>query len=112
LSEAMAPGRGYSVNIKRTTVDLTGTLNNGTVNMGTLSYAGPTAGNNAGWHLLGNPYPSPIDWDNVTRPASMGAAVYAYQSTGRYDGQYRFYVPGVGGTLTDGIIPMMQGFFV
>ncbi|KAA9324962.1 CARDB domain-containing protein [Adhaeribacter soli] len=107
-SSPMRPGHGYSVNTPVRTVDFNGTLNNGTVNVGTLT-RGATA--NSGWHLLGNPYPSPMDWDQVTKPAGMMNAVYTFRSDSRYGGSYASYVNGVG-NLTGGVIPAMQGFFV
>ncbi|KAA9331248.1 GEVED domain-containing protein [Adhaeribacter soli] len=109
-SEVMTRGRGYTVNIPRTTVDLSGTLNNGTVSVGTLSKG---SANNSGWHLLGNPYPAPINWDVVraTLPAGMADAVYVFRSTGTYTGQYVSYVNGVGPAGAN-LIPAMQGFFV
>ncbi len=108
LSSVLTPGRGYSVNIPATaTVDLNGTLNNGPVSV-SLS-RGPVA--ESGWHLLGNPYPSPITWSNITLPANVGNAVYAFRTSGGSNGSYAYYVNGVG-NLTNGTIPMMQGFFV
>src|SRR5690606_17023695 len=108
LSDPMPPGRGFTVNTLPTTVDISGTLNNGTVNVGTLS-RGSTA--NSGWHMLGNPYPAPIDWDQVALPAGVDDAVYVYRSTGQYTGSYVSYVNGVGTAGAD-LIAVMQGFFV
>ena len=109
LNTALVPGRGYTVNIAASrTVDFTGTLNNGTVNVGSLS-RGTTA--SSGWHLLGNPYPAPIDWDRVSLPSGVDKAVYVFHSNGRYTGQYVSYVNGIGPADAD-LIPAMQGFFV
>ncbi|KAA9325025.1 SBBP repeat-containing protein [Adhaeribacter soli] len=109
LSSALTPGRGYSVNIAASrTVDFTGTLNNGTV---TVTGLGRGATTESGWHLLGNPYPAPIDWDNITVPSGMMDAVYAFRSSSAYNGSYAAYVNGVG-SLTGGVIPAMQAFFV
>ncbi|KAA9331109.1 T9SS type A sorting domain-containing protein [Adhaeribacter soli] len=109
LSSALTPGRGYSVNIPASqTVDFTGTLNNGTV---TVTGLGRGATAESGWHLLGNPYPAPIDWDNITVPSGMMDAVYAFRSSSAYNGAYAAYVNGVG-SLTGGVIPAMQAFFV
>ena len=81
-----------------------GTLNNGPITQ-TLSLNG---GANGGWQLLGNPYPSPLDWRNITVPAGLNSAIYVVQSTAQYGGTYRSYVNGVGNP----ILPVAQGFFV
>jgi hypothetical protein len=96
-TETMQPTRGYTVNAPATAAPIafTGAFNNATQNSGTLS-RGTDA--DAGWHLLGNPYPAPLDWSTVTpaqRPG-MDAAMYVYQSTGQYAGTYRSFVGGVG----------------
>ncbi|GAB3584391.1 T9SS type A sorting domain-containing protein [Hymenobacter daeguensis] len=107
----LTPGRGYTVNIDAASkVDLVGALNNGTISVGALS-RGSTA--NAGWHLLGNPYPAPLDW-SVARtglPAGVIDAVYVFKSSSQYAGTYQFYQNGFG-TLPGGLIGSMQGFFV
>jgi|GEM_PF-2265976 len=98
---------GYTVNIAANqTVDLTGTLNNGPT-----TATGLTRGtaSQSGWQLLGNPYPSPINFSQtsgVTR-LNMDEAVYVYQSTSQYAGQYRSYVNGFGNPQ----LAIMQGFF-
>ncbi|GAA4353235.1 hypothetical protein GCM10023185_13690 [Hymenobacter saemangeumensis] len=110
LTDVMQPTRGYTVNAPATAtpIDFVGTFNNGTQNSGSLS-RGTDA--DAGWHLLGNPYPAPLDWSTVTaaqRPG-MDAAMYVYQSTGRYVGNYRSFVNGMG---TSPIINAGAGYFV
>ncbi len=111
LSNALNPGRGYTVNISASEkVDLVGTLNNGTVPVGALSRGAQA---NAGWQLLGNPYPAPLDW-NVARiglPTGVQDAIYVYKSSSQYDGTYQSYVNGMG-SLPGGLIPSMQGFFL
>ena len=97
---------GYTVNIGASqVVDLVGTLNNGVVSKTNLARGTQPQ---SGWQFLGNPYPSPIDFSTfgVSRNG-MDDAVYVYQSTGQYVGQYRSYVNGIGNP----IVPTMQGFF-
>lgn len=112
--DAMAVGKGYTVNAPSSAlVDFVGTLNNGAVASGTLS-RGPDAA--AGWHLLGNPYPSPLDWNTVApgqRPG-MDAAIYVFESAGQYGGSYRASVNGVGGNGNSGNAQVVsgQGYFV
>jgi hypothetical protein len=95
--DVMQPTRGYTVNAPATAtpIDFVGTFNNAAQASGTLS-RGTDA--QAGWQLLGNPYPSPLDWNTVTaaqRPG-MDAAMYVYQSTGQYAGTYRSFDNGIG----------------
>ncbi|MDO7849974.1 glycosyl hydrolase [Hymenobacter convexus] len=106
LSTPLAVGQGYTVNLPATElVDFVGTLNNGNINLN-LTRGVPSE---AGWQLLGNPYPAPLDWSTVTVPAGLGSAMYVYQSTGQYAGSYRSYANGIGQSP---LIPAGQGFFV
>ncbi|MBH8557764.1 T9SS type A sorting domain-containing protein [Hymenobacter negativus] len=113
-SDPMAVGKGYTVNAPNTAlIDFVGTLNNGPVASGTLNRGTDAA---AGWHLLGNPYPSPLDWSTVTpaqRPG-MDAAIYVFESAGQYGGTYRASVNGVGGNANSPqpIVVSSQGYFV
>jgi hypothetical protein len=106
LTDALAPGRGYTVQVAGgQTLEWTGQLNYGTVNV-PLTRTGGSAG---GWHLVGNPFTSPVDWRLMTLPATIDNAMYVYQSTSRYGGQYRSYVNGVGASP---LLAVGQGFFV
>jgi fibronectin-binding autotransporter adhesin len=67
-----------------------------------------------GWNLLGNPFPSPIDWDLVIKGSGMDNALYYYDNSVP---RYRYYVSltgGIGTALSGGsrYIPAMQGFMV
>ncbi len=108
-SDMMTVLGGYTVNIGASSVvDLMGTFTNGPVTRGSLA-RGTQA--QSGWQLLGNPYPSPLDFsqtDAITR-TNLDDAVYVYQSTGQYVGQYRSYVNGMGGSP---LVAAMQGFFM
>jgi len=109
-SDAMTVLRGYDLNIGAGVVtDLVGTLNNGPVSIANLARGTQTQ---SGWQLLGNPYPSPLDFSKTVGIAStnMDDAVYVYQSTGQYVGQYRSYVNGMGSSAASQIASM-QGFF-
>jgi methionine-rich copper-binding protein CopC len=105
LAAPLEPGRGYTVNIPASQlVDFSGTLNNGTVSRLLVR----TTNGDAGLHLLGNPYPAPINWSLVSIPTGVNNAMYVYQSTSQYGGAYRSYVNGVGNPR----IAAGQGFFV
>ncbi|TGE16435.1 T9SS type A sorting domain-containing protein [Hymenobacter elongatus] len=104
LSEALTPGSGYNLRLGgSTTFALTGTLNTGSISSPPLLRTRPAGG----WQLLGNPYPSLLDWRVVaaTLPASVGRALYVYE---REAGTFRYYVNGIGNPLVD----VMQAFFV
>ncbi|WP_338765669.1 choice-of-anchor D domain-containing protein [Bernardetia sp. ABR2-2B] len=105
--------KGYQANIQTgTTIDLNGTLNNGNISIAVTNSSGNTAD---GYNLVGNPYPSPIDWDKVLA-ASTGLenAVYLEVPTSQYDGRFAEYVAGTGVINNGGKkeIASMQGFFV
>lgn len=105
-SDPMQLLTGYDLNINASVVvDLTGTLNNGPY---TRSLSGGTLPQ-SGWQFLGNPYPAPLDLSlpGGVQRTGLDDAVYVYQSTGQYVGQYRSYVNGVGSPL----VAAMQGFF-
>lgn len=69
--------------------------------------------NGAGWNLVGNPYPSTLDWDAVTIPAELNGAIWLFDPTIGSLGDYRYYINGGGGgNTTSQFIPSCQGFFV
>ena len=96
------------------TLTFEGSPQSGDLSVGGLTYS--SAGTQTGWHLLGNPYPSPLDWrtlsvgtantDNLQR---MSGAVYVFRSSGQYAGSYRSFQNGFGG---DPLIASGQAFFV
>ncbi|MGI4970599.1 MAG: T9SS type A sorting domain-containing protein [Janthinobacterium lividum] len=112
LTTPLVPGRGYIVNIGATQlVDFVGTLNNNAITVPMARNAAGTPGaEDAGWQLLGNPYPAPLNYSQVEPAdrAGLENAIYVYSSTSQYQGQFRAYVNGVGGNP---VIPVAQGFF-
>jgi hypothetical protein len=76
------------------------------------SHTDPASGGGGGWNLLGNPFPSPIDWTMVGRGNGMDAALYYYDAEAE---NYRYYIeyqPGVALGNGSQYIPSMQGFMV
>ncbi|UPK72677.1 hypothetical protein [Chitinophaga filiformis] len=118
-SGVLTPMVGYAGNLGANktpvTIDMTGVVNNGTV-------TAPALTNNnqpytLGFNLVGNPYPSPVDWDAAggwTR-TNVDNAIYYFNTstTDQYTGTYSSYINGISsdGVATN-IIPAMQGFFV
>ncbi len=110
-TDAFAPAVGYTVSIAGTTkLAFTGTPNTGTIPVALARNSGTTAAD-AGWHLVGNPYPAPLDWSTVLPADRTGldGAMYVFQSTSQYVGTYRAYTNGVG---QNPLIASSQGFFV
>ena len=104
-------GRGYVVNIAASQlVDFVGPLTNGnqTVNL-SRNAAASTNATDAGWQLVGNPYPAPLDYSQVVLAdrSNLDAAIYVYASASQYTGSYRSYANGVGNP----VLPVGQGFF-
>ncbi len=107
--------RGYTTQVSGgQTATFSGPPNNGAQ---AVTGLGRSGGAQSGWHLLGNPYPSPIDWSTMTTGfastdnlLNVSGAVYVFQTTGRYAGTYRSYQNGMGGG--NPIIASGQGFFV
>lgn len=64
-------------------VDFTGEVNSGDISPA-LTYTNTGVADNDGWNLVGNPYPSPINWANVTR-TNLSQFYYIYNpQTGSY----------------------------
>ena len=64
-----------------------------------------------GWNLIGNPFPSPIDWtlDSGWVKTNMNNAVYVWDPKAD---RYRTYINGASLNGGSPIIPSMQAFFV
>ena len=106
-------GKGYAVfcsGNQNNTVTFSETLNTDDqiIAVTKTDYSGTPADDN--WNLVGNPFPSPIDWNDVT-PTNIESAIYTWNSSTLV---YANYSSGAGtnGYNNDGIIPAMQGFFV
>ncbi len=117
LTDPMAVGKGYTVYLPPTAKpDFVGTLNTDTISSGPLTRGSLTE---SGWHLLGNPYPSPLDWDVIASsfPGAISREVFVFRPTGGSSGTYVSRLNGVSttdpnGVLVGGWIGAMQGFFV
>jgi hypothetical protein len=113
------PMQGYAVNFGSSaaanTADISGIVNNGSLSL-TLYNNNNTY--TKGFNLVGNPYPSPIDWDALSgwTKTNIDDALYFFKasSSDQYGGTYSTYINKVSSVdgLATNIIPSMQGFFV
>ena len=117
-SDLLNPLEGYAANFGSAaiplTADLTGIVNNGALSA-TLSNHNNTY--TLGFNLVGNPYPSPINWDAVSgwTKTNIDDALYYFKAstTDEYGGTYSTYINKVSSDgLATAIIPSMQGFFI
>jgi hypothetical protein len=118
-SASLTNGRGYAAFIRQTTpitLTTTGFLSQG--NNVNVPVTASGAGVDDGWNLIGNPYPAPINWDNVTIPSGVGAQISFKDNTGNVTtaGGYVTFTQGTPGVgipgQYEGTIPMGQAFFV
>jgi len=117
-SGILNPMEGYSVNFgavsSPVTFDIKGEVNNGDLQT-TLYNNNKTY--TKGFNLVGNPYPSPIDWDASSgwTKTNIDDALYFFNAgtTNQYKGTYSTYINGVSSDgIVNSIIPSMQGVFV
>jgi len=82
-------------------------FNSGTVSR-SLSVSGSTS-SGYGWNLIGNPYPSHIDWDAVDKTGLQNNGYYAWNGSA-----FLAYNNGLGTGLgaASRYVPPFQGFFV
>ncbi len=113
LGTSMPLGQGWMVWIENSRENVTSTMT------GTLQTTDKTVELTATlsspdtlrWNFIGNPFACAIDRDNGTWGTNTTGAVYVWDND-YSGGTYLTYTPGSGGSLTEGIIPISQGFFV
>ena len=121
-TSTMVAKKGYQVVPAAAANDIsfTGTLNNGNQNISLISRTG--IDNKAGFNLIGNPYPSYLDWSLITIPSNtavMRSTSMWYRTKKLNQSSqlvYQFWtVNGDGLTSPNGAspkIPPMQAFWV
>jgi len=118
-SNTMTPTLAYAANLGTSksviTISLTGAVNNGTQTAPTLY--NHNNGYASGFNLVGNPYPSPIDWNAGSgwTKTNIDNALYYFDAsdTNQYSGTYSSYINGISSNgIANNIIPTMQGFFI
>jgi len=112
-STPLSVGKGYGIwadtqtnNTPDPVVSFNGQFNTGSINIPLVPGA---------WNIIGNPYPSAIDWDLVNKTPNLlnnGAAYFWKQSLAGGNGAYAMYDGTIATNGATNIIPPMQGFFV
>ena len=81
--------------------------------------ANTTSNSGNGWNLVGNPYPSPIDWNAVSQSqgALISKTLVKAGAGNRYNGHYASWLPlgsneGIGINGATRYVGSMEGFFV
>ena len=109
---------GYALNFGNASdpslIEISGEVNNGDYSRRLQNSDGLYT---KGFSLVGNPYPSPIDWDSSGwTKQNIDDAIYFFEASSddQYTGTYTSYVNGISstGNTSASIIPSMQGFFV
>ena len=111
----MAVGQGYIMRAPTSqTFSFTGTPNSGTINM-TVPVI---SGNPSGYYLVGNPYPSCLNWDAIStaeiettiwfKTCTSGGAM----RTDTYNSVSNAGTNNNGNATVDSILPPMQAFWV
>lgn len=116
ISEELAPGRGYSAFIRNNiinqggpiTLEMTGTINQGDIPLPVFHHTSAQS-----WNLVGNPYPSSINWnfpeEGWTKENINGAIAVRDNGEG---GTFQYW-NGVGaGGLENGRIAAGQAFWI
>lgn len=111
-------GRGYTVKKAQDNIEkYEGILNNGEVSIPTLTNTlgiPYSTDEHSGWNLIGNPYTSSINWDNVSLPSKVHGQVSVWVVTnndGEYVSDWKVWVKGLGDDEAHYIDPG-EGFFV
>ena len=106
---SMDNGVGIAVFENTKTYSVSGQPNNGLITIPlTHTNTRGWGDDTLGWNLIGNPYPSPIDWDVSSGwvKTDIHGTIYAWNGS-----QYVTW-NGSTGALSNGILGSMQGFFV
>lgn len=111
ISNSISPGTGYWCYIGPTpiTIDVTGPPVKFAQTF-SVTYTPSTGPVDDGYVMVGNPYPSSIDWTSPSwTKTNINNAIYTWNAQLQ---QYSSWVAGVGTNGGSNIIPSSQGFFV
>ncbi len=114
LDTAMPFGKGFIVWVEsgnNVTVNFKGELKSGEIYLD--QYSTPPlsyTSSSHGYNLIGNPYASALDWDNPGWDTTgVDGNIWVWSAA---SGNYLYRNSQGAGSLTNGIIPMGQGFFI
>jgi hypothetical protein len=119
-TETLQPGRGYALFVRANLIpsalwDVTGIINAGNIAPIAMPVSFTSSGNilNDGWNLVGNPYPSSIDWNAVTgwTKTNIDASIYI-RDNGAVPNRYATWNGVTGTNGGSRYIAMGQGFWV
>ena len=88
--------------------DMVGPANTGDINL-PVSYTNTGSPTDDGWSMVGNPYPSSIDWNTGVTRVAVDDAIYIWNPD---LGQYASYVSGIGTNGGSNKIASSQAFWV
>jgi PKD repeat protein len=116
ISNTSGPDHGhrYYIGAGGYTMSVTGTVNSGAY-VFPLDYEDDAGnGEEEGWNLIGNPFPSTVDWDAVagSEMTALENSIWVFSAV---NGNYGAYTQLTGGFGTNGVtryIPSSQGFWV
>lgn len=123
-AQTLVPGVGYDAymwnGVSNTTVSFRGTINRGSINLGivttpasnSITHTSNGTPSADGWNLVGNPYPSAIQWNNGPgwSRTNIDPTVWVWDVVGRVWHSYNANTSV--GDLTNGVIALGQGFWV
>jgi hypothetical protein len=115
----LTPMHGYAVNFGPSTAPITFDLEGEVNNRALIPYTMFNSNRpfTTGFNLIGNPYPSPIDWDAPEGwvRTNIDDALYYFNAGGadQYTGVYSSYVNGISSDgIANNILATMQGAFI
>ncbi|MBI2282059.1 MAG: T9SS type A sorting domain-containing protein [Bacteroidetes bacterium] len=116
ITNNVSPGQGLwvwagdtSIGTQAFTIDVVGPANKGNINL-PVTFTSSAGSADDGWNMVGNPYPSTIDWDspNWTK-TGINAAIYIWNPQIQ---QFASYVFGIGTNGGSRYISSSQAFWV
>ena len=116
VTNPISPGQGVWVwsgdtitGTQPFTIDVTGPANTGNINL-PLTYTNSGLSSDDGWNMVGNPYPSCLDWDapSITK-TNINNAIYIWNPDLQ---QFGSYIGGIGTNGASNNIASSQAFWV
>lgn len=111
VTTPMNTGQGYAAWASNaltgnTTVNYEGSLNTGDITYSSLDYT--PISNNTGYNLVGNPFPSSLEWNSNWTTNNVDATAYFWDGSQNVNWNANTGM----GTASSGMIPPTQGFVV